>query len=223
MPRIMTCMRRLGSHRRLALLTVSLTLLLAGVTACGPVQTQNTQPQQPTQTPAAVASATATVILVDGTPFKTYADPTFGFHLDIPATMVVNGSQPDPSDGGGITAFNGTYPTAQDALVLQISTATTGLPAASCNAGTPITIGSGLPGYEQDIFAQPTPVPQPNSGAVTSSVLATVVVNGLFVAIRLDGIPPDDTFMQRYGAIWRHILTSFTPGAFVNPRNPCGS
>lgn len=220
MPLRMTRPRRLNRYRRLALLTVSLTLLLAGVTGCGLTQTQ--QPQA-TQAPTVAASATAAANVVDGISFKTITDPTFGFHLDIPADMVENGSQPDPTDGGGITAFNGAYPTAQDALGLQISTATNGLPSGSCNSGTPITVGSGLRGYEQDIFAQPTPVPQPNSGAVTSSVVATVVANGLFVAIRLNGMPPDDTFMQRYGVIWQHILASFTPGTFVNPRSPCGS
>lgn len=223
MPRLMTQVvrqRKRNNYRRVALLTVSFMLLVVGVTGCGLTQAQ--QPQA-TQAPTAAASATATANVVDGISFKTITDPTFGFHLDIPADMVENGSQQNPTDGGGITAFNGTYPTAQDALGLQISTATNGLPSGSCNSGTPITVGSGLPGYEQDIFAQPTPVPQHNSGAVTSSVVATVVANGLFVAIRLDGIPPDDTFMQRYGAIWRHILASFTPGAFVNPHTPCGS
>lgn len=224
MPLFTTRLRRASGSRRGALLPLllSLVVLAVGATGCAPTQTQQTQQPQATQQPSASASPTATALIVDGVPFKVITDPTFGFHLEIPAAMTENGSQQNPSDGGGVTTWNGTYPTAQDALDISVSTATKGLPAQSCATGKPITIGSGLPGYEEDVFAEPTPVPQPNSGASTSSVVATVVVHGLFVAIRLDGTPPNDTFMDRYGPIWQHMLASFTPGAFTNPGNPCG-
>lgn len=214
-----------GGVQRATLLALSLVFLVTGATGCALPQTQARQSQQPqaTQPPSASASTTATAIVVDGVPFKTITDPTFGFRLDIPASMTQNGSQPNPSDGGGVSTWNGTLSTVQDIIDIEIDTATKGLPAQSCATGKPITIGQGLPGYEEDVFAAPTPIPQPNSGAITSSVIATVVVHGLFVAIRLDGSPPNDTFMERYGPLWRHMLTSFTPSAFASSGNPCGS
>ena len=218
----MQLLRRRGSCQRAALLTLSLAVLAAGFVGCALPQTHAQSPQT-TATPSASASPTATSIIVDGIPFQTITDPAFGFHLDIPASMTQNGSQPNPSDGGGVSTWNGTVPTIQEDLDIEIDTATKGLPAQSCATGKPITIGPGLPGYEEDAFAQPTPIPQPNSGAITSSVSASVVVHGLFVAVRLDGTPPNATFMDRYGAIWRHMLASFSPGAFTSSGNPCSS
>jgi hypothetical protein len=225
MPRLLRRVPQPGSYRRAALLILSLAALAAGATGCAlpQAQAQRTRQPQATQPPPASANPTATAIIVGGIPFQTITDPTFGFRLDIPASMTQNGSQQNSSDGGGVSTWNGTLPTVQEALDIEIDTATEGLPAQSCATGKPITIGPGLPGYEQDVFAQPTPIPQPNSGAITASVIATVVVHGLFVAIRLDGSPPNGTFMDRYGAIWRHMLASFRPGAFVSAGNPCGS
>ena len=62
----------------------------------------------------------------------------------------------------------------------------------------------------------------PNSGApANSQVTVNVVENGVWVSINLRGMPPADTFMQRYGSIWHEMLSSFTPGTGANPHNPC--
>lgn len=168
-------------------------------------------------------SPTATPIVVDGVRFQTISDPTFGFHLDIPANMVHNGTQPNASDGGVISAWNGYYPTPDDAIEVYVVTATSGVSPADCAAGAPITIGPGLPGYEQDWFAQPLPTPPPNGAAENWQVSASLVSNGVYISIELLGLPPDATFMQRYGAIWSHMLASFTPGPNTRAGNPCAS
>ncbi len=173
----------------------------------------------------APAVTTPSPVTVDGVTYQRYTDPTFGFSLEIPSVLTENGSQANPSSGGGISAWNAAYPTAQDALELYITTATKGIDPKICQMGEPITIGSGLKGYQQDIFSEPTPVPMPNSGAPPNSqVSASVVENGVWVSINLTGMPPADTFMQRYGSIWHEMLASFTPGTSANPgatNNPC--
>lgn len=202
--------------------------LLVALASCGTTSASVSQAGRATSaTPLATLPARTTMpfVNVDNIVYAPYTDPTFGFSLDIPTFLGVNGSQPDPTDGGGITAWNGTYPDAQSSIALYIATATKGIDPRMCQMGTPITIGPGLKGYEQDIFAGPTPAPMPNSGGASNAqVSASVVENGVWVSIDLRGMPPADTFIQRYGAIWHELLSSFTPGTSANPdatNNPC--
>jgi hypothetical protein len=55
------------------------------------------------------------------------------------------------------------------------------------------------------------------------SVEVRVVLGGLAIRIMLQGLGPSSTFFTRYGALWQHILASFTVVHQPNPQsvNPC--
>ncbi|HLY29744.1 MAG TPA: hypothetical protein VKQ36_01830 [Ktedonobacterales bacterium] len=189
---------------------------LALLSGCGSGGTAGAT-QTKTPTPEA-NSATATPHTVDGVQYMTYTDPTYGFQIDLPAYLdqVI---QPNIGSGGSVTTmWSNVFATQDEVVGVDITTKLVATKTITCQTGRPITVGPGLPGCEIDTYLQPTPPPIQNSGTPgTNSVSAEFIANGVEIGIMLGGDPPVATFLQRYGAIWQHMLASFKPGPPVTP------
>jgi hypothetical protein len=86
------------------------------------------------------------------------------------------------------------------------------------HGGTPIRVGSGsatFPAWERHALS--------TSDAILS-VTVNLVLRGVAIEIDLVGQGPPQTFLARYGVIWRHLLASFAPvpGRPPAATRPCG-
>jgi len=146
--------------------------------------------------------------------WSSYHDPQYGFVAQFPsdATMNVSAGQGVTS----VTSWRFTNPQdSADRVILEVS-ATTQASAAICanyTSGARVTLAGGITGYAQDDL----------SGATAQPQFAMVVAHGgLLDIVTLTGQAPANTFMQRWGADWRHILTTFQPGQGPAGAHPCG-
>jgi len=81
-----------------------------------------------------------------------------------------------------------------------------------CRGGRRIVVGAGITAYESDNLTLTAPGncfdPPP-----ASEIRAFWVWGGLCYQLRMYAGSPAQTFLARYGAIWRHMLASFVPAA----------
>jgi hypothetical protein len=214
-----------------AFIKPALALLILSLAGCTSTGATGAQPK-PTTTKAPAAATSPQ------RDWQTYIDPTFGFHLDIPAILVQSFFPNTASTEIGIAWLydprQGPPPASQEVFAeirIQLY-ATTGAPGTTnpCNQGTPITIGAGIPAYEDDTIGA-TPAPGlHHGGSGLGGFNVNLVTGGVFMIIGLDGgywlanppIRSADAFRARYGPIWQHILKSFVPGPPVPNTHPCG-
>ncbi len=199
----------------LALTTVTLAAVVL-VTGCGSLGGSPT---------TGSATPTPTPIVVDGVTYTTVTDAMFGFQIDLPVELKHQQTLSEPATGGDFNAWTGTLPGAVGEVDVRFGGNTTGVYANQCPQAIPdattVTVGSGLTGYQTENLLTATPPPQAASGGPLLSV--GFVAKGVVIGMTLDGTPPGDTFMQRDGGIWQHMLASFKPGSYVNATPPCGS
>lgn len=205
-----------------------LSTLLAGCSLSGAPATQ-TSPTDTATTAASATTAPATPTSAPQGDWQTYTDATYGFHLDVPSILSL-GSLPDKNAASFSLLWRYSSPNqappnqalfAETSVNVYVTDTLTDGSANPCTKGTRITIGSGVTAYEDDSLDFPTPAP--GGGAAGAGGLdVNVATGGVYLHITLYGNYPRETFRQRYGAIWQHILNSFVPGPAVPNGNPCG-
>lgn len=166
----------------------------------------------------ATASPTTTPIIVNGVRYQRVTDKMFGFQLDIPAEVT-------HIESNTVSQTNGDYNLwdTVSGLGITFGGATTGIYPNQCPQAIPdakaVIVGSGITGYQQDTLSPPGPHP---SGSVPSpSISVTFLSDGNLISFTLADTGQRNTFLQRNGAIWAHMLASFTPGSYVNPHPVC--
>ena len=201
----------------LTTLTLCLSLLVAGCASSGaPAGARTTSVGTPTHAPSS-----PTVITSPATPgWSQFSDPTYGFVTQYPNDATFNGPPPQglvSSDGWLITNPQNS---ADDAS-LEVSA--TPQPDASLCAhyrdGKPVMVAGDITGYEQDTLNAPTPPP---GAAAQPQITVLFSHGGLFYIITLTAAPPGETVLQRWGAVWGHILATFQPGQGPASAHPCG-
>ncbi len=152
--------------------------------------------------------------------WSSYRDPQYGFVTQYPNDAMFNASPPQgPSsdDGWVITDPQNASSSAR----LEV-TATTQPGASLCaqyTAGKPVRVAGDITGYQQDNLSAPTPPP----GAASLPGVTVLFLHGdLFYIISLTGSAPANTFMQRWGGVWDHVLATFQPGQGPATAKPCG-
>jgi hypothetical protein len=211
-----------------ALALLLATMLLAGCSPAGAISNQ----------PGSTATQAPTATSTPQRDWQTYVDPTFGFHLDIPAILSLN-TIPNANDStqtGVFWAYTpslGAPPASQEVFAeVRIDLAATTNPGRNypCTQGTPITIGSGVPAYEDDTLDFSPPTSGQGGAHGVGGLNVQVVTGGVLILIGLESggwlanppIRSASAFRARYGAIWQHILNSFLPGPAVPDGHPCG-
>ena len=107
-----------------------------------------------------------------------------------------------------------------DSATLEV-TATTQASAGVCahyTDGKPVTLAGGVIGYEQDNLSDPTPT----SAASQPQIAVIALHSGLLTIITLTGQGQPNTFLQRWGSVWQHVLATFQPGQGPAGAQPCG-
>jgi hypothetical protein len=155
--------------------------------------------------------------------WSTYRDPTYGFVVAYPSDATAIGAT--ASDATSLASWRFANPqggadAATDVATLEV-TATTQASAGVCAhyaSGTPETLAGGVTGYQQDNLSNPAP-----ASATSQPQIAVIVLHGgLLTIITLTGQGQPATFLQRWGSVWNHILTTFQPGRGPAGAQPCG-
>ena len=201
------------SHPLLKPVLLLLALLALTLTGCATGSTGG----QSSGTATVSASPTATAIIVDGVRYQRVTDTMFGFQLDIPADATHTQSQTLSQTNGDSNQWDNA-----SGREIIFGGATTGIYPNQCPqvilGAKVVTVGPGITGYQQDTL---TVGSHPSGGVGGPSISVEFVSNGSLISFSLAGPMPRDTFLQRYGAIWQHMLASFTPGSYVNPHPVC--
>ncbi len=219
----------MDAKRTLPVCTLSLLLAAVILVGCTPAGTSGTQSSL-TAMPGGSGVPTSS----PQRDWQTYTDPLFSFRLDVPAILavVMNNRSPGgaehsirwqylPSGGPPSISQQAFTETTIDVL------ATTGTPGNTypCPAGTPITVGPDIPAYQaEELTPPPTPTPGHGASGFAPHIEAALVTGGVYITITLTGSNSylQEHFLDRYGAIWQHILNSFVPGPAVPNTHPCG-
>jgi hypothetical protein len=137
--------------------------------------------------------------------------------IDIPGVLQLDRSSA-PVGHGILGWHDDQYPLQQDhpvaaEVIITLDAAVVTDEMFPCRSGTRITVGPGITGYQSDnttlitaanCFAPPPP----------GEVRAFWITAGVCYQLRMSGgyaSASAQTFMTRYGAIWRHLLASFVP------------
>lgn len=230
-------MSRQGRTSGLALGFLLVAALLAGCNAGSTASTRASPSSTPAGTQPTTASTPIPTTIAHGE-WQTFTDLQFGFSLDVPTAFslyVLRQWGREDDFLWNYNSSNGSLPPDQAALSqaqIQIFAAdgtnkpssTSLLPAGPyhCTSGTPLTIGSGITAYQQETFTYPTPTPGQGGATGGPSISVNLEKGGVYLNISLNGHPPSETFLTRYGASWQHILNSFVPGPAAPSGHPCG-
>jgi hypothetical protein len=190
-------------------LCLALALSLIGCAASGRAASAPT----PTRTSAASGVASG----VAG--WSSYRDPADGFVVEYPRGATALGAT--VTGANSLASWRIANPQdGADNATLEV-TATTQANAGVCahySEGKPLTLRGGVIGYEQDNLGAPTP-----TNAASQPQIAVIALHGgLLTIITLTGQGQPNTFMQRWGSIWGHILATFQPGQGPAGAQPCG-
>ncbi|HET9111921.1 MAG TPA: hypothetical protein VFN78_13915 [Ktedonobacterales bacterium] len=171
-------------------------------------------------TPTWQAAAGAPGVTTATTPgWSQYRDPSYGFVIGFPTNASINEG---PQQGATrlVSWRLASQPGGADEATLEV-TATTQANASLCahyTAGTTVALADGVTGYQQDNLAAATSA----NGSGQPQVVLVVVHKGLLSIITLSGSTPANTFMQRWGSVWSHVLATFQPGQGPAGAKPCG-
>jgi hypothetical protein len=186
-------------------LCLALALSLIGCAASGRAASAPT----PTRTSAASGVAG----------WSSYRDPADGFVVEYPRGATALGATVTGANSLASWRIANLQDGADNATLAV--TATTQANAGVCahySDGKPVTLGGGVIGYEQDNLGDPTP-----TNAASQPQIAVIALHGgLLTIITLSGQGQPNTFMQRWGSIWDHILATFQPGQGPAGAQPCG-
>lgn len=157
-----------------------------------------------------------------------YVETDAGFRIDVPGILSPQHSQYINNTSGELTSWSyvgGPTSSALQRTMLQTtvitaySTQITDHNLCHAPSATPITLGSGIAGWQE------TDVPPNPSGEaeIYGYARANLVLHGEAIQITLEAPAPVDTFFTRYGAIWRHMLVSFAglPNQPPATTHPC--
>jgi hypothetical protein len=177
--------------------------------------------------PASQPTATATTKPTDPD-WHTYTFPSYGFQVDISTvlypqhSLLINngaGEQTDWIYQGAALGSSLRSASAETTVVVEYSTAIADINICP-SGGTPMSIGSGIRAYET------ASVPPDSNGPAASQpyVRINLVTGGVAIQIELDGQGDPNTFFNRYGPIWQHMLASFATFTPLQPQtmHPCG-
>lgn len=147
-----------------------------------------------------------------------YRDATYGFVIGFPTNATIYEA---PQQGAArLVSMRFANPSGADEATLEV-TATTQANASICahyTAGKRVVLADGATGYQQDNLTDATS----SSGSGLPQIALVVVHSGLLSIITLSGSAPANTFMQRWGSVWSHVLATFQPGQGPAGANPCG-
>jgi hypothetical protein len=155
--------------------------------------------------------------------WSTYHDPAYGFVVAYPSDATAIGATATGDTSLASWRFanpQGGADTAADVATLEV-TATTQASAGVCTqytSGKPVSLAGGVTGYQQDNLSDPAPA----SAASQPQIAVIVLHGGLLTIITLTGQGQPGTFLQRWGSVWNHILTTFQPGRGPAGAQPCG-
>ena len=172
-----------------------------------------------TQTPASATGAVSGASSSAAAPgWSSYRDPHYGF-----VTQYPNDSTFDSPPSQGLTSDDGwTITNPRDAASsANLEVSASPQPGASLcaqyTAGKPVTVGGDITGYQQDNLSASAPP----GAAGRPQVTVLFAHAGLFYIITLTGSAPANTFMQRWGDVWSHVLATFQPGQGPAGAKPC--
>ncbi len=192
-------------------------LLAMALVGCG-VSGTTTITRAPTPTWQAAAGAPG--VTTATTPgWLQYRDPTYGFVIAFPTDATINEALQQGATRLVSWRF-ASHPGGADRATLEV-TATTQPNASICahyTAGKPMALADGVTGYQQDNLADAAS----SSGSSQPQIALVVVHSGLLSIITLTGSTPANTFMQRWGGVWDHVLATFQPGQGPATAKPCG-
>jgi len=191
-------------------------LLSVALAGCGSGAGATTIRSVPAPTWASAAGAPG--VSTATTPgWSQYRDATYGFVAQFPTNATINAA---PAQGTTrLTSWRFVNPQdAADTATLEV-TATTQANTGLCSqytSGKPVTVAGGVTGYQQDNLSASS-----SSTTAQPQVAVVIVHGGLLTIITLTGQSPASTFMQRWGAVWSHILATFQPGVGPIGAQPC--
>ncbi len=173
---------------------------------------------------ASSATSTSTPITVDGVRYIRVTDTMFGFSLNIPTGLQTLAVQHYSGESGEGDEWMAPDSNAANWLDIKAGGLVSGLQPNQCPQAIPGTIqvqvGPGITGYELDETTEPSTI-VPGAGPYIPHQSVDFLWRGVDITIELAGKPPYATYTQRYGAIWHEMLTSFTPGSYINPHPVC--
>jgi hypothetical protein len=89
-----------------------------------------------------------------------------------------------------------------------------------CRDGRRIVVGPGITAYESDNLTL-TAAGNCFEPPFAPEIRAFWVAGGVCYQLRMEGNSPAQTFLARYGAIWRHMLASFVPAPAASSGAAC--
>lgn len=224
-----------SSNSRQALLrcictALALLLVLAGCSLLD--NTADGEPSASTASARFTSTATggdATSTIGPRPDWYTDVESDAGFRIDVPGILSPQHAQYINQTSGMLIAWSYTgAPSSsqlqrtmlQTTVITAYSTQITDHNLCPTRSATPITMGSGIPAWQEtDVPPNPSGPPE-----IYGYVRVSLVLHGEAIQITLEAPAPVDTFFARYGAIWQHMLTSFA--ALPNPppatTHPCG-
>jgi hypothetical protein len=136
-----------------------------------------------------------------------------GFRLDVPSILT------SWRYVGGPTSSALRWEMLQTTVIIAYSTQITDYNLCHAQGATPMTMGSGIPAW-QETDALPNPS---GPSAIYGYARASLVLNGEAIQIQLEAPAPVDTFFARYGTIWQHMVASFgaLPNQPISHARPC--
>lgn len=203
--------------------------LLSGLASSTPAGTSVSGGQNHVSTPPTRAAVQApTLTPLPGGDWKPYVNVDYGFRLDVPSVLgSTHGYFINNFTGQGFDLTYTGVPAATPLQTLEEETSVTVLFSTTItdmnicpSAGTPVTLGTGIAGRQET-----NTLPAPNTPTPSMPyVQVSIVLNGVAIRLVLNGQGSPDTFLTRYGALWRHMLASFgpVPGAPTRTTHPCG-
>lgn len=238
MPMLTHCCtaRDAGSARRgFALVTLVLIVVVLASSACGVSTAASSTPtdaSSPTVDPT--ATITSVPLPTEGpaptnTPAPEWVTYTTGldatsrtYQIDIPGVLICGRSSGPPQHSILPCDMQGQplppdHPLAAEVNIsLDAAWVTDGM--YNCRSGTRISVGPGITGYQTYGFSV---TPTPGGCSSGSYVNAFWIAHGVCYDLIMGGQPPNDTFMSRYGAIWKHMLASFKPAPAESGGTTC--
>lgn len=192
-----------------------------------PAQGQTSNPANRRNTSAAADNATTTPLPPADWQSGVYSGPNYRFRMDMPIVLVCShGYFINDFTGIGCDYLYAGAPTQTALQQVEVETEVEMLSSSKITdrnicpqGGTRVNLGSGADttiGWERD---------QVSTSNSNGTVTVNLVLHGTPIQISLTGFGGEQQpFFERYGAIWRHMLASFSPlpAPITQLVHPCG-